>query len=214
MKKKAILKSSFRVPDAPECGNVSMCEIFKYIPNFVGENGIGFDYFTYFMGFLMKSPIVFHQKRIQHIHDAKRYKNIDIYNYWLGVIKMVDIDLIYTKFIQEGYPQKLMKDKSGIEAIKCIYEKEFPDVIERIIGEIDIGKRIEKFNNVVKEILLASGIDKYTEIGNELMGNRKKIISMLDKDYRDSIHLQRLWKKITDSARKQEILKNEWKLQE
>lgn len=210
--KKAVLKSSFNVPDAPECGNVSMYEIYKYIPNFIGENGIGFDYFTYFMGFLFKTPIVFHQKRIQHIHDKKRYKSIDLYNYWLGVIKMIDLDLLYTKFIQEGHPNKLMKDMSGIEAIVAVYEKEFPDVIESIVNDINEESRIAKFNSVVEDILLAVGIDKYTEVGRKLMENRSHILTTLTNDYKKSIRLQRLWKSITDSAGQLEYLTEDWKL--
>jgi len=200
LNKRAILKTSFNVPDAPECGNMSMSEIFRWIPNFIGENGVGFDYFTYFMAFLFKVPIVFHQVRIPHIHDDKRYDNIDLTRYWLGVIKMVDFDLIYTKFIQNNYPAKLMKDEKGLKVIKRICKKEFPDCLEEIIEAISIDSRIEKYNSVVNDILIASGIEKYVSIGKKLLECRDSVLDSLTTEYHKSIYLQRIWTDLITAA--------------
>ena len=209
----AILKSSFKVPNAPECGNMCMYQAHRYIPNFIGENGIGFDYFTYFLCFLFGVPIVFHQNRINHIHDSKRYEDIDFYQYWLGIIKMVDFDLIYTSFIKNNYVESLMENKRGLEEIKKIVSHEFPLALEEIVNGISEEIRIEKFNSVAKEILINSNIEKYVHIGEQLLNEREEILESIRDDYKKSIRLQYIWDKVVVASEQLEFSKDKWEIE-
>lgn len=197
---KPVLKNTFQVVKVPECGNMAMEEIFRYLPNILGKNGMGFDYFTYFIAFLYKVPIVFHYNPILHIHDSKRYLDIDIQNYWIGILKMVDLDIIYTEIIRSGVIERLIENESGLEVLKRTVDTEFVDGLEKIINSLDTEKRIIKFNAVIDDVLIGSGIQQYIKIGEELLTKRERLLEELNLEYRNSIELIRQWKKIIGVA--------------
>jgi len=195
-KRKSILSTVFSDSQTPVCGNISMSEIYKYIPNFIGENGIGFDNHTYFMSFLVKVPIIFHFKRILHQHDAKRTENIDLYRYWHGMAKMVDYDCNHLHFIKLGFGDALCVDGFGLDALKCNCENKIPDLFERTLDSIPIHTRVNRIEVMAKDILYKTNMKKYCDIGDYLNDNKHRILNELDHDYSLSIELQRHWRQI------------------
>ena len=169
--KKPILKNTFRIAKVPECGNVSMTKIYKYLPNLVGKNGVGFDYFTYFISFLYDVPIIYHSNTIQHIHDKKRYEDVDLYNYWVGVYKMIDLDIVYTNIIKSERISKINNGNLGLEAIIKTIPSEFSELFWENASKIDENDRNSKFESIIEDILKASGIEKYVNVGKRLNKN-------------------------------------------
>lgn len=196
----SVLKNTFQVTKVPECGNMAMTEVFRYLPNILGKNGMGFDYFTYFIAFLYKVPIIFHYHPILHIHDSRRYLDIDIVKYWIGILKMVDLDIIYTTIIKNGLISDLIKKESGLEILKKTIDTDFVNGLEKIIDSIETSERILKYNTVINDILISSNIPKYVQIGKKLLTMREKILDELNYEYKSSVELIREWKQIIEFA--------------
>jgi hypothetical protein len=191
-----VLSSVFEVSQSPECGNISMYEVFRYIPNFIGQNGIGFDNHTYFITFLVKAPVIYHFNRILHMHDENRIKDINLSSYWRGIAKMVDFDCYHLEFIEAGFGDMMCKDGVGINAIKDSYQEFLPDSFEKIFDELQYEKRINRIETIAEKILRPTNIEDYIKVANYLQEEKHNIIHQLDEEYKLSIKLQRSWKDI------------------
>lgn len=197
-----ILSSVFEVSQSPECGNISMHNIYRYVPNFVGENGIGFDNHTYFIGFQVKVPMIYHFNAISHIHDKNRNNDIDLFRYWRGIAKMVDFDTYHLLFINSGYFDVMCEHGYGLKAIKENYEVTLPDLLEKTMEQLDRPTRIKRIETIANKVLKPTGIDLYVDIANYLEREKTNIIDELDYEYKLSIKIQRKWRKIIESAEK------------
>lgn len=191
-----VLSSLFEASQLPECGNISMHEIFKYIPNFVGENGIGFDNHTYFISFQVKAPIIYHFNRIVHMHDANRTKDIDLMSYWKGIAKMVDFDTYHLEFIESNYIDIICKNGYGIKSIKESYEEVLPNLLEKTHKQLNYEVRVKRIESIAEDILRPTGIAIYMNIADYLQEEKHNIIKQLDYEYALSIKIQRNWKTI------------------
>ena len=193
----AVLKNSFDFPynTMPECGNISMHRFYRYIPNFIGEYGIGYDYFSYFMCFLFKVPIVFHKNRIMHIHDSRRYTDIALFDYWRGMYKNIMLDSIYTFLIEQKLISDLITSEKGIQAIIDSYNY-LPQIIRECISHISIYDSHRILNSICNEILISSDIEKYKKIGYKLIEVEKELYSETINDFKKSAKLIELWKNI------------------
>lgn len=195
-----VLSNVFEVSQSPECGNISMCEIYKYIPNFVGENGMGFDNHTYFIGFQVKLPIIYHFNSISHIHDENRNNDIDIFRYWRGIAKMVDFDTYHLMFINLGYFDLLCREGYGLSAIKKNYKELLPCLLERTLEQLDRETRIKRIEIVAEKILRPTQIELYQNIADYLQKEKNNIIDELDYEYKLSIKIQRKWEVLVNTV--------------
>jgi len=203
--KNPILSSVFEVSQSPECGNISMFDVYNYIPNFIGENGIGFDNHTYFMAFLVKTPIIYHFNRILHMHDTNRTTDINLFNYWKGIAKMVDFDCYHLNFIESGYGDVMCSDSLGIKAIINSCNELLPDLLVKALESIDYNTRVQRIETIANKILRPTNINIYNNIADYLYESRFNIIEKLDKEYELSIKLQRIWSKIVHTLKELDI---------
>lgn len=196
-----ILTSIFNTSHALECGNISMTEIYKYIPNFIGKNGIGFDYHTNFVAFECKVPMVYHFNKIYHIHDKFRHKDIRPLKYWKGIIKMVDFDDYHYSMIVQNDFCKMCNGKYGIDTIKKISNRILPDLLQYRLEKLERQKRIQNIDEITHKILMESHISEYEQIGKYLDSSKENILFELDEEYFQSIELQRKWRDIAEVMR-------------
>lgn len=192
---KAVLANTFdfEYNVMPECGNICIYEIFRYVPNFIGQYGIGYDYFTYFIAYLYRVPIIFHKNKIFHIHDKQRYNLIDIEHYWIGMYKNIMLDMVYTELIKKGLINRLCKNNKGIEALRYTYTTELCDILSEVIRNIDQEKEKHIINSICKDILLYSPVKKYQLAGNNIMKQKEEIIIETRRDFKKSIELIKIW---------------------
>lgn len=196
-----ILTSIFDTSHALECGNTSITEIYDYIPNFIGKNGVGFDYHTNFVAFECKVPMVYHFNKIYHIHDKSRYQDIKPLKYWKGIIKMVDFDdYHYSMIMQNDFP-KMCDGKYGIDTIKKISNKILPDILQYRFERLEQKKRVQNIDEITHKILMESHISEYEQIGKYLDSVKDNILLELDEEYSQSIALQRKWMDIVEIMR-------------
>lgn len=196
-----ILTSIFDTSHALECGNTSLTEIYDYIPNFIGKNGVGFDYHTNFVAFECKVPMVYHYNKIYHIHDKFRHHDIKPLNYWKGIIKMVDFDNYHYSMITHNDFTKMCNGKYGIDTIKRISNKILPDILQYRFEKLERNKRIQNIDEITHKILMESHISEYEQIGKCLDLEKEKILLELDEEYAHSIELQRKWSDIVEVIR-------------
>lgn len=201
---KAVLDNTFEFEYnvMPECGNISICEIFKYLPNFIGEYGIGYDYFTYFIAYLYRVPIVFHKNKIYHIHDEERYDLIKIEKYWIGMYKNIMLDTIYTELIKMGTIEHLCKKSKGLEALRKSSENELGNLLREAIQNIDVQKEKKIIDTICNDILLYSPLDKYKSVGKIIRKRKREIIENTRRDFEHSIQLIEIWKDIVLNVKK------------
>lgn len=197
-----VLSSLFEVSQSPECGNISMYDVFRYVPNFIGENGIGFDNHTYWMAFNVKTPVVFHYNRIEHIHDDNRNKDIVPLRYWIGIAKMVDFDCYHLAFLNAGCDKQLCKDTFGTAVLKQKNADELPDLWEKIFSQLNYKERVKRIEVIADNILRPTNIKEYVQIADYLLKEKENIVKQLDYEYTLSIKLQRNWHKIVKAADK------------
>lgn len=197
-----ILSSNFEVSQSPECGNISMHKVYRYIPNFIGENGIGFDNHTYFVTFEVKVPVIYHFNSISHIHDENRNNDINLFRYWRGIAKMVDFDTYHLQFIESGYFDIICKNGYGLKAIKDSYEVVLPNLLEKTFEQLDRQTRLNRIDIIADKVLKPTGIEVYMNIAEYLKNEKEKIIDELDCEYKLSIKLQRKWKELVEATEK------------
>lgn len=195
----AVLTTLFDASLSPECGNVSMTEVFKYIPNFIGENSVGVDYHTFFTAFQVKVPIVFHPHKIQHAYDQERRKTIDLYRYWRGIIKMIDFDNLHLAFLenQANHPLKSHQNHSfGRAVLEDNYLSTIPDIYEQLVNRLDTQEQLSRIDTVTEKILRPTKAAKYVTVADRLAADKEKLVAEIQEDYRNSITLQRIWRKL------------------
>lgn len=188
-----IISTIFEPSHAIECGNMGMSEVYQYLCNFIGEYGIGFDYHVGFISSLCKVPIIYHKNKNTHIHDENRRKDINLFNYWKGILKMVDFDNYHYEFIKGNYTNIICKENNRLEAIKSSCNKLLPDLLEEILDKYDREKRINIFNEIIEKVLEPTDIEIYKEIAKYLDNIKYDLIDELNYDYKLSIQLQRNW---------------------
>jgi len=198
--KQPLLNTVFSDSFEPECGNISVAEVYKYIPNFIGENGIGFDYHTYFMSIIVKVPIIFHYNKIFHIHDVRRNNDINILRYWRGIIKMVDFDCVHKKFLEKGFDKKLCEKEFGLNVLSANFTEKIPNFFEDVLSSISLEERLLKIDQIINEILKQTKKTKYIKTGDYLNSNKLTIIDELNEEYSLSLELQRLWHVIMQAS--------------
>lgn len=202
-----ILKTSKEVSTYPECGNIAMKRVFEYIPNFVGKQGIGFDYHTYLLSHLFKVPTTYHENKILHKHDNVR-SNDKTYEsrkkYLLGIIKQIDIDELYHEFIVNHLGNLLQSDISGLELIKRIAGSSLPDALETSLNHLNYQNR--KDNILRLSNTLGRSNDEYSKaLCKDFTKEVDAILTNLDADYSDSIRLQRRWKDIVNVVKNMHV---------
>lgn len=181
---------------APECGNICIKEIFRYLPNFIGTNAIGFDYHMYYIAYLCNVPIVYHNNKIWHVHDVQRYEAISLQNYWKGLYKSLDVDLFFDTILNDNEFKLTVEQKAGKKALISCCNDILPYLFKKALHNIDCEKREKNIKRVVEEILLKSKNQKYNNIGRYLWNTRKDLFEELDNDYKNSIWLHENWMKI------------------
>ncbi|GEB30290.1 Uncharacterised protein [Enterococcus casseliflavus] len=203
---RAFLSSVFDPTHVPECGNVSLREIHKFIPCFIGQNTIGVDYHTTWSAFEIGCPVVFHENKMNHMYDAQRKKSIDNYGYWRGLIKMIDFDNFHLEILRSGFFEKHIASQDdsvdrGLKSLISIHEHDFPNQMELTLKHLNRETRLNRIESVIDNILFPAQSPKYIAIAEELNTNKSFLIDEMNNDYTKSILLQRYWKKIVDSCR-------------
>lgn len=197
---KPVLKNSFKVKEYPECGNISMKDVFKWIPNFIGANGVGYDYQTQFMCFLLNVPTLYHPKKIYHRHDSPRKKISQLKKYWEGIIRQVDLNLLWTQFIQNYLPKLQSYGDTGLGRVMEISGSILPDALEASYLSMPLEQRLQKIEDLLANILIASNQTDYIIIAEYLEENKHRIISEMNTDYENSFKLFRNWRSIVEAA--------------
>ena len=180
----------------PECGNISMYKIFKYIPNFIGSYGIGFDYHTYNMASILQIPVLYHTKKIMHIHNSERKTQNAQIKYWEGMVKVVDYIYFLNKFTKNNQDKLLELGNTGIQRLLNLSNNSLADMLLNNLETLDLDERIYRIDTIVNDILLPSKINYYITIAELLNKSKFDLINQLDVDYKRSIKLQRYWGKI------------------
>lgn len=195
-KRLPLLKTGFNVSEYPDCGNVSMKEIYKYIPNFIGIKGIGYDYNTYFFSFLFKVPIVYHFNKINHEHDHSRKELDNQVKYWVGVYKQICLDNLLTEFIQVHLKDLLLSSMNiGIKLVQeLISNGKFINSLQKSADEIH-----EENQYVIKELielLIQVGTPESEYVSNYFKDNEDALTMSINNDFNESILLISIWKSI------------------
>jgi len=195
--KELLNKDIFRYP---ECGNVSMKNVFKWIPNFIGQNGIGFDYNTQHLCSYLKVPILYHCSKINHVHDNNRKELSKLKLYWKGMVKQFDFSLLTTAFANELINSvKLDRNIIGLDRVIKL-SSNIPDIIEDCYMKMNISERRQRVDILINDVLLLSKLDKYKPIADYLNESKEEIIKELNYEYEQSIKLYRLWPKIIEAT--------------
>lgn len=188
------------VPYYPECGNIAMQEIFRWIPNFIGARSLGFDYHTYILGALLKAPAVYHTNRIIHAHEDNRKSLDGSYSYWKGIAKLADYNWFITEF-RRHYLERI--SPAGVSGVKRLMH-EGPELLVSLLSECHAGldrtARVELIHGLVHKLLLPSGLPEYVPVAEELLRRADELIDELDDDYRRSIKLQLIWTELMEVA--------------
>ncbi|WP_242655225.1 DUF6271 family protein [Clostridium cellulovorans] len=185
----------------PECGNISMKDVFKWIPSFVGLNGIAFDYNTQQLSSFLKVPILYHCNKINHDYDNGRKEIEALKPYWKGIIKQNDLSLLTTKFSHKLFDKLSFNNKiSNFNQMKKLANKDIPDFFEESFYSISTKERIDRIDALINDVLLSSKIDKYKVIAEYLSENKFDILDELNNDYHKSVKLHRLWPKIMEAS--------------
>lgn len=184
------------VPYYPECGNIAMMEIFKWIPNFIGSRCIGFDYHTYILGALLKVPAIYHTRRIIHAHDYSRKKKDSSLHYWRGIAKLADYNYFITEF-RCRYLQRLVPPEgNGFQLLRETGPSTLVQLLTECLVNLDRRARLSLIHDLAHKILLPSGLEEYHTVAEELECNAARLIDELDDDYSRSIRLQSIWSEL------------------
>lgn len=181
------------VPYYPECGNIAMMEIFKWIPNFIGSRCIGFDYHTYILGSLLKVPAVYHTNRIIHAHDNSRKELDGTLNYWRGVAKLADYNYYITEFRCRCLHRLAPPGENGFRILRDNGPSGLVELLSECHVSLDRKTRLSFIQALAHKILLPAGLPEYRLIAEELLEGANRLIDELDEDYRRSIRLQSIW---------------------
>ncbi|WP_019912165.1 DUF6271 family protein [Paenibacillus sp. HW567] len=182
------------VPHYPECGNIAMMEIFKWIPNFIGSRCIGFDYHTYILGALLKVPAVYHTKRIIHAHDYSRKQKDATLNYFRGIAKLADYNLFITEFRNNYLHRLAPPGANGFHLLRDTGPSALVNLLSECFMSLDRTTRLGLVHDLAYKILLPSGLAEYRLVAEELERGASRLIDELDDDYRRSIKLQKIWR--------------------
>jgi hypothetical protein len=188
-------------PSYPECGNLSMQEVFRYIPNFVGRHAIGFDYHTYIVSSLLRIPVVYHTRRIVHRHDRTRKRPDQLMAYWRGIVKQADYNMLLSGFMEGPLEQFCRIGKTGKERLERLDWEAFADCLQACRLQMDRRERVRHAEQVIERVLRPSPLSEYQWIADQLQEQKEQLIDELDSDYDRSIRLQRLWPNIMRAAR-------------
>jgi hypothetical protein len=184
------------VPYYPECGNIAMMEIFKWIPNFIGSRCIGFDYHTYILGSLLKVPAVYHTRRIIHAHEYSRKQKDSSLNYWRGIAKLADYNYFITEFRCRYLHRLVPPGGNGFQLLREKGPSELANLLSECHINLDRKTRLSLVDDLVNKILLPSGLPEYCTVAEEMERSTSRLIDELDDDYRRSIRLQMIWSEL------------------
>ncbi|OKP77920.1 hypothetical protein A3842_15415 [Paenibacillus sp. P3E] len=184
------------VPNYPECGNIAMMEIFKWIPNFIGSHCIGFDYHTYILGSLLKVPAVYHTQRIIHAHEYTRKQQDGTLNYWKGIAKLADYNFFITEFRCNYLHRLALPEENGFHILRDTGPSTLVNLLSECQMNLDRKTRLGLVHDLAHRILLPSGLDEYRQVAEELERGASLLIDELDDDYTRSIKLQNIWREL------------------
>lgn len=179
-----------------EIGNMSMYELFKWIPNFFGVNAVGFDYHTYNVACIWNLPTVYHFNKILHTHDKLRKDFTAQKHYWKGILKMND----YNVFIHEFAMVCKSQFPSGVEGLMCcVSNGELVKLMSQVVNKLNRKQRLERISAVVS-MLSSSKHRSYMDISEWLYMNKSSILSEVTNEYIMSIRLQEIWRSLIQAA--------------
>ena len=196
---KAVLNSSSRYMFWAEGGNISMYKIFQWVPNFIGRHAVGFDYHTYNMTCIWNVPSIYHLNRIEHKHEMKRKQEGPSIEYWKGILKMNDYNLLLREYA-EVVGSQIMNTKMLCKIIKS---GELPKQLKMAHTKMNLEERLKNIDMVV-DILNSSNIEKFNCHAKTLSALSNDIIAEVDLDYAKSFELQEIWNKLIYICQKEQ----------
>lgn len=194
-----ILVDSPYIRNYPECGNIAISRIHEYIPNFIGKQGIGYDYNSYNIASFVECPILYHPTKICHKHNEGR-KTLDSQKcYWRGILKHIGYDEFITHY-KLKCTQGIIGEKKGIEAIQSLSKGILASSLYETFRSHSSSNRNDQFRDII-DLLQESKHEFSKEISQYLNENINDINNELDDDFKISIQLQHLWPDLVSAAK-------------
>lgn len=192
----------------PECGNVSLYEIFKYFPSSCQDFILGSDYFFIDVAEYTNLNICYHNRAVIHRHTSERKsQKMRVLNYWSGLMMLIDSQIYYHQFYY-AYLENRRIDFNVSSWLE--------DFVDNMRKSFDLFKknseceRINKLNDTIKVLSQAEDSDILSCI-DDLSDRIDSIISYTNASIEEHIQLMIEWKNIVstiDEIRNDEVIKS------
>lgn len=188
----------FNSKKEPDCGNVALYDLFRYIPCSPVDYALGSDYFTIANIIELGLGRVYHNRSAVHMHTDTRYSDeAKLYSYWRGVATLIVYQHFYRNFYKTlksiNNPAK-EHDKRIVAQRLASHLEEFLEVYLKNTARLDL--LLQDFTQLIhmkEDAAVSRAIDT---LQSELPAIKRSVTDALPSHVR----LLREWRTITAAA--------------
>jgi len=157
----------------PDCGNVAVSELGRWLPVLPGHNILAADYFAFDTATSLGMPSVHHTNAVFHQYGAERRDPAQIQTYWEGVARFADYFDCYSPLYQGYLHSELGVDVGTLPM--CLASRRNLSSMIRDFAQSRMKERIDRIRKIELDIL-GQCSEEYHAIGQHIADHAEDLV--------------------------------------